>query len=277
MGRKSSKVFKESEGVIMTKEQNNIANYLYDCRKNFSIVALTGVSGSGCSGIARMMEKEKFYCDNMYNIRKPDDIRITIPSELTNTELIDNRQSMASVKQLVFKREYTICYNYVQHHYKPYSIIKYNKVLWLYVFRRAINLDAKKVVGFKELKAKIVDLVQRYYQPSYKDKDYADKYASKYSKAIQLIESYDGWEALYKEIATWDKETKKKRSETEKQNFADIFFNSNSELSKFYLYFNEKLSKIDYYCYCFFYHRLAFAIRSRDDPVADYEHKFEQM
>lgn len=277
MGRKSSKVFKESGGVIMTKEQNNIANYLYDCRKNFSIVALTGVSGSGCSGIARMMEKEKFYCDNMYNIRKPDDIRITIPSELTNTELIDKRQSMASVKQLVFKREYTICYNYVQHHYKPYSIIKYNKVLWLYVFRRAINLDAKKVVDFKELKAKIVDLVQRYYQPSYKDKDYADKYASKYSKAIQLIESYDGWEALYKEIATLDKETKKKRSETEKQNFADIFFNSNSELSKFYLYFNEKLSKIDYYCYCFFYHRLAFAIRSVDDPFADYEHKFEQM
>lgn len=261
----------------MKKEQNNIANYLYDCRKNFSIVALTGVSGSGCSGIARMMEKDKFFCDSTYNIRKPDDIRVTVPSEITNTELIDKRDSMTSVKQLVFKREYSICYNYVQRHYKPYSIIKYNKVLWLYVFRKAINLDSNKVSNADELKNRIVDLVSRYYQPSYKDKEYADKYASNYAQAVNLIENYDGWSALYEAVGTLDKGNLKKRTEEEKLAFADIFFNQNSELSKFYLYFNEKLSKIDYYCYSFFYHRLAFAIRSVNNPFEDYEHKFEQM
>lgn len=262
----------------MNQEQNKIANYLYDCRKNFSIVALTGVSGCGCSGIAKMMEKANFYCDSQYCIRKPNDILVNIPKYFTNTELVDKRESMAAVKQLMFKREYTICYNYIQKHYEAFTIIKYNKVLWLYIFKKLINGDSEIVKDGEQLRIAIHDLVERCYRPSYKeDKEYVDAYSKIYIQAYDCLNEYSRWQQLYEEINTLDKEKEEKRSDDEKIRYANVFFKLDSELSQFYIYFNEHLSRIDYYCYSFFYHRVSFGVRSVNNPFADYENDFDKM
>lgn len=263
----------------MNTEQNKIANYLYDCRKNFSIVALTGVSGSGCSGIAKMMEKANFYCDSQYSIRKPNDILVNIPKSFTNTELVDKRESIAAVKQLVFKREYTICHNYIQKHYEAYTIIKYNKVLWLYILKKLINSESATVKDGEQLRITIHDLVERCYRPSYKEKDkeYVETYSKSYKQAYKSINEYSRWQQLYEEINTLDKENEEKRSDEEKIRYANIFFKPDTELSQFYIYFNEHLSRIDYYCYSFFYHRVSFGIRSVNNPFADYENDFDKM
>lgn len=268
----------------MNEEQSKIANYLYDCRKNFSIVALTGVSGSGCSGIAKMMEKANFYCDSQYSIRKPSDILVHIPKNISNTELIDKRESMAAVKQLVFKREYTICYNYIQKHYEAYTIIKYNKVLWLYIFKELINSHSATVKDGEQLRTAIHDLAERCYRPSYKENDdkendieYIKAYSKNYTQAYDCLNNYTRWQQLYEEINTLDKETEEKRSDEEKIRYANVFFKSDSELSQFYVYFNEHLSRIDYYCYSFFYHRIAFGVRSVNNAFADYKNDFDKM
>jgi deoxycytidylate deaminase len=78
---------------------------LYSLRKNFTIIGLTGRTGSGCSELAEVLSK-KF--EEISNIRKPSDL-----------------------DESVFQRKYTIAYNYTKENWKEYKIIEYKKVLLL--------------------------------------------------------------------------------------------------------------------------------------------------
>ncbi|MDR7211813.1 hypothetical protein [Flavobacterium piscis] len=78
---------------------------LYSLRKNFTIIGLTGRTGSGCSELAEVLSK-KF--DEINNIRKPSDL-----------------------DESVFQRKYTIAYNYTKENWKEYKVIEYKKVLLL--------------------------------------------------------------------------------------------------------------------------------------------------
>ena len=150
----------------MEKDSREIANYLYDCRKNFSIIALTGLSGSGCSEFARMISDCDFYKVAKNDIRKPQDIIVELPDAVLNTDVQESSVSHSAIKKLIFKREYTICYNYVTQHYEPYTIIKYNKVLWLHVFKRLLSSSSIEEDGYLDVKTKIVELVKKNYGPS---------------------------------------------------------------------------------------------------------------
>ena len=260
----------------MEKKSRKIADYLYDCRKNFSIVALTGLSGSGCSEFARMISDCEFYKEAKNDIRKPQDIIVELPDAVLNTDVPESSVSHSAIKKLIFKREYTICYNYVIQHYKPYTIIKYNKVLWLHVFKRI--LSSFEETGYLDVKTKIVELVKKNYGPSNDDqgKNYAEKNNDKYQHFSQIIEEYTRWRNLYEEIKSLNL-SNEERTEEDKVKYADVFFNNESELSRFYHFFNSKLSSIDYYCYCFFYHRLGFIIRSTDDIFINIKEKFNEM
>ena len=260
----------------MEKKSRKIADYLYDCRKNFSIVALTGLSGSGCSEFAKMISDREFYKEEKNDIRKPQDIIVEVPDAILNTDLQESSISHSAIKKLIFKREYTICYNYVTQHYEPYVIIKYNKVLWLHVFKRI--LSSFEEAGYLDVKTKIVELVKKNYGPSNDDqgKNYAEKNNDKYQHFSQIIEEYTRWRNLYEEIKSLNL-SNEERTEEDKVKYADVFFNNESELSRFYHFFNSKLSSIDYYCYCFFYHRLGFIIRSTDDIFINIKEKFNEM
>lgn len=90
---------------------------MYSQRENFVIVALTGITGSGCSAFADMMAND-FSQWNKDELIRPYNVIADIDAE--------NKQ------QEVFKREYLRCYQ-VSSHYKPFQIIRYKNILILYM------------------------------------------------------------------------------------------------------------------------------------------------
>jgi deoxycytidylate deaminase len=78
---------------------------LYSLRKNFTIIGLTGRTGSGCSDLANLLSKK--FNDNKL-IRKPN-----------------------SLETSIFQRKYQIVYNYTEQNWKQYNVIEYKKVLFL--------------------------------------------------------------------------------------------------------------------------------------------------
>ena len=66
----------------MANDRNNSlpVEILYGGRQNFTIVGLTGMSGSGCSQLAKYMETLDF----MEYVRNPKDICIKGPVETNN-------------------------------------------------------------------------------------------------------------------------------------------------------------------------------------------------
>lgn len=78
---------------------------LYSLRRNFTIIGLTGRTGSGCSELAEILSTD---FDKISNIRKVDDI-----------------------EESVFQKKYQIVHNYTQLNWKKYKVIEYKKVLFL--------------------------------------------------------------------------------------------------------------------------------------------------
>ena len=78
---------------------------LYSLRKNFTIIGLTGRTGSGCSDLAEALSKS---FEQIGNIRTPNDLDIS-----------------------VFQRKYQIVFNYTSKNWKNYKVIEYKKVLLL--------------------------------------------------------------------------------------------------------------------------------------------------
>ena len=79
---------------------------MYSQREDFVIVALTGITGSGCSNFADMMAMDFAQWHENKLIRPYEDVA-KIPSEGKQCE--------------VFKREYERCYM-VSRHYEPSNI-----------------------------------------------------------------------------------------------------------------------------------------------------------
>ncbi|NHN25177.1 hypothetical protein FIA58_005745 [Flavobacterium jejuense] len=77
---------------------------LYSLRKNFTILGLTGRTGSGCSELAEILSTN---FDKISNIRQVDDIA-----------------------ESVFQKKYQIVQNYTQQNWKKYKVIEYKKVLF---------------------------------------------------------------------------------------------------------------------------------------------------
>jgi dCMP deaminase len=86
---------------------------LYSLRKNFTIIGLTGRTGSGCSDLAEILS-ESF--ESIENIRKPNDLDLS-----------------------VFQRKYQIVYNYTSQNWKSYKVIEYKKVLLLMLLPELYN------------------------------------------------------------------------------------------------------------------------------------------
>lgn len=78
---------------------------LYSLRKNFTIIGLTGRTGSGCSELATILST-KF--DEIEDVRKPKEI-----------------------DESIFQKKYNIIYNYTKRNWKEYKVIEYKKVLLL--------------------------------------------------------------------------------------------------------------------------------------------------
>lgn len=86
---------------------------LYSLRKNFTIIGLTGRTGSGCSELADIMSS-KF--EDLKNIRNPEQIDDSI-----------------------FQKKYSITYKYTNQNWKEYKVVEYKKVLLLILLPKLYN------------------------------------------------------------------------------------------------------------------------------------------
>lgn len=141
---------------------------LYDIRRNFTVIGLTGVAGSGCSTLAQLMSSKSFLetidekddIDNnenkaYANVRHPDVIKIPMEPPLDNDQAFGNNSQRVNERitgAIVFKRKYSICYNFAQQQYNPFTIIKYTHLIWLYglielyrMEKDSLNVDTFKV------------------------------------------------------------------------------------------------------------------------------------
>lgn len=83
---------------------------LYSLRRNFTIIGLTGRTGSGCSDLAGILSND---FNRINNIRKPEEI-----------------------DDSAFQRKFQIAYNFTSQNWKKYKIIEYKKVLLLILLPR---------------------------------------------------------------------------------------------------------------------------------------------
>ena len=128
------------------------------------------MSGSGCSSLAKLMAmpKDEF----LKTVRKPSMIT---PKEASETDNDRNFQrdnqgvNNKALGSLVFKRKYTICYNFAQENYQPYQVVKYTHVVWLFILlwiKRYCNLSSPD-----DLKGCIFKILIDKYKPSVDKKD----------------------------------------------------------------------------------------------------------
>lgn len=83
---------------------------LYSLRRNFTIIGLTGRTGSGCSELATILSND---FNEILNIRRPEEI-----------------------DDSVFQRKFEITHDFTKHNWKRYKVIEYKKVLLLLLLPR---------------------------------------------------------------------------------------------------------------------------------------------
>lgn len=77
---------------------------LYNLRRNFLIIGLTGRLGSGCSSVAQLLTKEKFD-------------ECGFPKPITNN--FNNNE----------ERKYRITYNYLKENWQPFKLIRASEII----------------------------------------------------------------------------------------------------------------------------------------------------
>lgn len=70
---------------------------LYDSRKNYVVVGLTGLSGCGCSTLASYMEDSEFFC-NRKVVRDPSGLHVSQVAHVNNTDLFHNEEERINQK-----------------------------------------------------------------------------------------------------------------------------------------------------------------------------------
>ena len=262
------------------EEQKEIllpVDQLYRDREHFTIIGLTGMSGSGCSSLAKLMAmpKDEF----LKTVRKPSMIT---PKEASETDNDRNFQrdnqgvNNKALGSLVFKRKYTICYNFAQENYQPYQVVKYTHVVWLFILlwiKRYCNLSSPD-----DLKGCIFKILIDKYKPSVDKKDdeykqYLGCLEDNYNSFIlDWINSYGHWNVLFAELMKLPRcyvdDLKDSRN-----NVIELaaFIQKESVFDDFIGNLLLSLGNQDLYSLCFLHHRLAFQLRSTGEPMDNYE------
>ena len=232
---------------------------IYTLRETFTIIGLTGRTGSGCTRFAEIISKPPKF-ENNPMLRTPGEIKY-------NKNLANNN--------VVFKRKYTICYNYYKTNHKEYQTISYLSVLLLYSMHYGVHKKGK--TSTNDFIDYIYDLVKENFKKSNEkfDEDYKDTAITKHE--IENLNCYnpttkkhDGNKIDYaKIIQDINSKLNFDINQTQATNLYDLFFDENSELKRFTDSIFQLFSKRDYYLGSFFVHRLGNKIRATGNPEAD--------
>jgi len=266
---------------------NTLDKHLYDSRKEFSIIALTGIMGSGYKELIEIMrmswEELRPLLRNPEHLYSPDFDK----AELKDINNSNKDANYEAISYLMNNRKYTICYKYMEAHYtSPYEVVKYNKVLWLYSLKKLCQKEQYSLELFKE---DIHNILKDKYAPhrtSYEDDEVEDTTytelcnARKQNNQLSYLDYWDKinavienalWESVFAEIMSLpDIISESRLSSEDKKKLHSIFFGQ-SAFVVWYNRVNTELIKLDYYCSCFLYHRLGTCIRATGNPLTQTE------
>lgn len=223
---------------------------MYSQRENFVIVALTGITGSGCSDFADVMSMtwEKWLEKGL--IRTPDELKNFLP---------------AAKHSEVFWHEYRRCFEFSKN-YKPFQIIRYKNVLILYVL---CNL-MKKYSNGDEIFDAFSELLSYKFHHSYKHQERFpyDDVDTTFTPDILKEWGMDNEILGEVESIVASEQDEKSKNEARKL-LSSLFFGNkfNDFCSELY----RELKKRDYYSKNFFVHRLAAAIRATGNAESKYD------
>ena len=269
----------------MSEQKKSAIESYYEGRKEYSIIGLTGIAGSGCSYLAGVMglSKDKF----LECVRKPQQI---LESEVfeNGDPVVDNEQLFVQggnqndeqLGRLIFKRKYEACYNLISARYTPYRVIKYTHVLWLYVLIY-LRKEGGENWSVEYLRDCLYIILNDKYRPSiHDDVDVDFKQASGYTKdkrakeIVDILNGFDQWDALVAEVGALSSSylTEDLRSSRisyeDKEKLCGFFF-GNETLHAFIKYIINVLAQKDYYSSCLMYHKMATQIRTSGEMLGE--------
>ena len=226
-------------------------NEMYKQRSEFVIVALTGISGSGCSALAELMERP--FAEWKTEVRAKEDLRINNDS---------------TKEDVLFYKKYELAYSVCEKQFNQFQVIKYRNVLLFYsLLKFACKKDDKRFLE------NIKQLVKQKFDKSHERKEdtedvtYVVDNDLKDEDIINL--GFTDISHMFYELADLNDDPSKYLDYRKK--LYQAFFNNH--MFDFCEKFYDLLKERDYYAKNFFVHRLANAIRATGDPLAVVSHK----
>lgn len=267
----------------MDKKKKSAIELYYEGRKEYSIIGLTGIAGSGCTYLSKVMSLPKE--ELLKRVRTPEQILKSDAFE--NHKLVVDNEALfvqgenvndEQLSRFIFKRKYEACYNLIQARYTPYRVIKYTHVLWLYVLLYLKHI-AKGNWCEGYLLENLSAILRDKFRPSVDPK--VDKefiVASGFdegrrAKEIEVIlEGFSGWSQLVAEINTLSDVYLAEVLRSSRVSYEDKFklceyFFGGKYLHEFIDYFVTNLAQLDYYSSCLMYHKLATQIRKSGEML----------
>lgn len=229
----------------------------YSLRKNFTIIGLTETIGSGCSNLSELLSKDKMTFFDEKKLRKPEDI------------LLKNEQDETVYDNVLFQRKYQICYNYMLKKWSSYTIIDYEKVLFLYCVNYFINIQ--EVSSIKEAFSNfIINTFTKEHINDDDDFNDSDKLICK-DEVTSLFEdgeiNLEMFIADFKSLKINSVNIIDIKDLSGLKTLYDIFFDNKSNFNLLYKNTIELFKTKNYYLRTLFFYKIGCFIRSTGSPV----------
>lgn len=229
---------------------------IYSQRSEFIIVALTGITGSGCSAFAHAMSMpfEGWVKNGLVRDVKLEGVKANDPKEQRKHE--------------IFRREYALCYNFCDKNYDKkgqFEVVKYRNVL-LYCMLEWLT---GKYENPEEIRENVCKLLKQKFDKSHEkdlekntDRDYPEvnnDFTTEQLCGMGLTDDLlkDFWEVG--------------NEESRRKQIFELFFSK--AFVDFCEAFYDDLKRRDYYAKNFFVHRLAFSFRAAGQSFEEYDKK----
>ena len=262
----------ESEKAPIFPEDKTILRHLYDNRKKFNVLAITGPLGCEEDYFEKIISSDFREWKNL--VREPQDLPITLPGEEADIS------EHSIIKQIAFKQKYTICYNYWQQHNAKYTILSYNKMALFYtlawIARKCEKLNYR---------AAIIENLSDIISKTKFGKDYLEEKNTERAQEMmsatftQVLNEmgdvdYNALFDLSKKIGSILEPFE--LADSAKTDLADEFLRDDSIVAKFYDKFCVQLEAKDYFIYHFLWYRLGCNIRMYGSPLKEDDGKDTQ-
>lgn len=227
---------------------------MYQQRKDFVIVALTGITGSGCTDLASMMHRPFEEWSR----------RVRPTGKLEAMRTGDKRD-------MVFQREYDLCYHVCEKQYEQFEIIKYRNVLLL-VTLEYLSHECK---DGDQIRDAFRGILKNKFDKSKEIKADVEDEAYKVNNDFTAVElkGLGLTDELCGSFLALLKLDRKRNKRTFSKELYKIY--EGVAFADFCEELYDELKRRDYYAKNFFVHRLATALRATGNPLSEVWHDDE--